>query len=396
MPTARLYFEDPLALEFEATVVAHGSHEHRPSLILDRSAFYPEGGGQLPDGGSLAGHPVVDVQVDELGVIHHVLAGALPDIGAKVQGTVDRGRRRRHMAEHTAQHVLSRALLEVAGAETLSARLGESACTIDVNRAELPDAELERAESLATAIVDDDLPVRGFFPTRDELAALPLRRAPKVEELIRIVSIGDFDFTPCGGTHCTHTAQIGLLRVVSTERYKGGTRVTFVAGSPARELLVNESLTLRALGKSFTCGPLDVGGAIEKLRRELDGARDDLGRMRASLAERCARELAAQAAATLAPELIARVDGANRALLASIAARITERPDAVAILAGSEHDSMPLFVARGAHSRFDCGAFVKRLARAAGGRGGGRPERAEGSLPLDFAFEIGARAALAG
>src|SRR5262245_54193864 len=120
--TERLYFADPLLLSFEARVVAHGS----ASIVLNRTAFYPESGGQMADRGRLAGAPVLDVQFDDHGVVHHRLDGPLPAVGASVTGEVDRDRRRVHMALHTGQHMLSRALEDVAGAATVSSRLGES------------------------------------------------------------------------------------------------------------------------------------------------------------------------------------------------------------------------------------------------------------------------------
>lgn len=394
MPTHRLYFDDVLLFDFQARVVAHGTHGRRPSLLLDQSAFYPEGGGQLPDGGLLGGLAVVDVQLDEAGDVHHVLAGELPPVGARVSGQVYRPRRRLHMAEHSAQHILSRALVEVAGAETVSARLGESACTIDVDRPDVSEAQLAKAESLAASIVDDDVPIRAFFPSHEELRALPLRRAPKVDDSIRVVAIGDFDVTPCGGTHCTHAAQIGVVRVVSSERYKGGTRVTFSAGARARELLTGESSMLRSLGRSFSCGPAEVEAAVERLRRELDAARGDLGKTRAELAERRAADLIAEARARGESTVIALLEGAGAELLRSVGARVTEAPEAVAILAGTSAEGLPLFVARGSASAFDCGAFVKRLTQKHGGRGGGRPERAEGRLPAGVDFLAEARALL--
>src|SRR5262245_30140077 len=123
--TERLYFSDPELTEFEADVIGVSNLETGIALILDRSAFYQEGGGQLADRGTLGETAVADVQVDEAGVVHHVISGAAPAIGSRVFGRVDRARRRLHRALHTGQHMLSRALVDVARAETVSARLGE-------------------------------------------------------------------------------------------------------------------------------------------------------------------------------------------------------------------------------------------------------------------------------
>ncbi|HLL84907.1 MAG TPA: alanyl-tRNA editing protein, partial [Longimicrobium sp.] len=217
--TERLYFSDPFLHRFTGRVIAHGTWSKTPSVVLHQTAFYPEAGGQMADRGLLGGLPVRDVQVDDEGVVHHLLdlpqGGALPEVGAEVSGEIDRVRRRVHMALHTGQHMLSRALVDVAGAATVSARLGESLCTIDVDLDVLDEAKVAEAEELVNSVIDDDIVIRSFFPNAEELAALPLRRKPKVTDNIRVVQIGEFDVSPCGGTHCTRSAQVGLVRVLS-------------------------------------------------------------------------------------------------------------------------------------------------------------------------------------
>jgi alanyl-tRNA synthetase len=270
-------------------VSAHAAFGDRPSVVLDRTAFYPEAGGQMADRGRLGGAEVLDVQVDDAGVVHHILAGDLNDVapvGSEVAGEIDRERRRAHMSLHTGQHMLSRALLDVAGAATVSSRLGESVCTVDVDAARLPDADVARAEELTNAVIDDDVVIRTWFPDAAELAALPLRREPKVDKEVRIVAVGDFDLSPCGGTHCTRSAQVGIVRVISVERYKGGHRLSFEAGRRARTLLGTHSSALRELGQRFSCPPVEVSQAIERLRGDLKSSRDAMKLLNERLAER--------------------------------------------------------------------------------------------------------------
>ena len=385
--TERLYFADPWLHAFRGRVVAHApwGTAGAPSVVLDRTAFYPEAGGQMADRGALAGLAVIDVQVDDAGVIHHVVdpaAGPLPPIGAEIEGAVDPARRRVHMALHTGQHMLSRALADVARANTVSSRLGETVCTIDVDRDALDERLLAESEDLTNAVIDDDVPVRAFFPSPDELAALPLRRAPKVTENIRVVQVGDFDVSPCGGTHCTRSAQVGFVRITGLERYKGKMRISFAAGRRARIELAGQADALRELGRELTCGPLDVKGAVEKLRREGDMAREALGRARIRLADALAIELSAKAAADPRGLVIAVVDDASVELLRAVAKQVTAHPGTVCLLAGVVEGGVAAMVSRAPGSSFDCGAFFKRAAAAAGGRGGGRPEHAEGRLPV--------------
>jgi alanyl-tRNA synthetase len=379
MPTERLYLHDAMLLDFEATVVAHARFRGAPSLILDRTAFYPESGGQMADRGTLGGVPVRDVQLDGAGEVHHLLAGALPPCGSVIRGSIDAARRRTHMALHTGQHLLSRALVEIAGAETTSSRLGESVCTIDVDCDAIPEARIAEAEALVNAIIDEDRPVRTFFPDPDELRALPLRRPPRPEHgRVRVVDAGGFDCSPCGGTHVTRTAQIGLVRVIGTERYKGGTRISFSAGARARRELLAESASLREIARLLGCSTAEAPVALARLRDALEGARQELGRSRASLARRIA---AGALAAARGSRVVAPVGEGGIELVRQVAAELTREGDRVAVVFGPVEGGVHLVVARGpANTSVDARAIFAAIAKAAGGRGGGRPERAEGRI----------------
>ena len=374
MTTTLLYHQDPTKLAFTATVVARATHGGRPSVVLDATAFYPEGGGQAADRGELGGLPIVDVQVDDAGVVHHVVDGAPPAVGATVDGAIDRPRRRLFAALHTGQHMLSQALVAVAKAETVSARLGETACTVDVDVPALSDRQLHEAEALVNAVVDDDRAIRAWFPTPDELAALPLRRRPKVDENVRVVAVEDFDVSPCGGTHCTRTAQVGLVRVVAVEKYKGKTRVTFSAGPRARGELLEEAKALRGLAEKLSCGPFDVATAMDRVKRDLTSSRE----VQKRLAERVAVAIADELAAQPGP-IVAVLE--DKELVRLVGARLMQREGRVALLAAPDDDGLHVLAARGPGASFDCGAFVKRLASEHGGKGGGKPDRAEGRLP---------------
>jgi len=384
MATPRLYFDDPLLATFESTVVAHGEHGGRSTVVLERTAFYPESGGQMADRGTLDGVPITDVQVDDADVVHHLLNGPLPPQGASVRGEIDVPRRRVHMALHTAQHMLSRAFVDLLDAETVSARLGETECTIDLARPTLSDAELGAAEDLVHAVIDDDRPIRAFIATPEELAGLALRRAPKVDHDVRIVDIDGFDLSPCGGTHCLRTAQVGVLRIKGVERYKGKSRVTFAAGRRARLELAGEARVLGVLAQELTCSPADVAAAFEKLRRELGAARDERKRTLARLADSIAAELIARPG----NELVAIFDGLGSEFLRALGARVIgTRADAVAFFADRAEEHLSVFVARGEKSSFDCGAFLKRVAAETGGRGGGRAQHGEARLTRETDWE---------
>lgn len=380
MPTELLYHRDPLLLSFDAVVVGHGTFGQRASVVLSATSFYPEAGGQMADRGALDGLAVMDVQVDEDGVVHHLMdAASLPAVGTRVHGVIDAQRRRQFMAQHTGQHMLSRALLDALAAETVSSRLGESVCTIDLQIDGISDAALRAAEAAVNGVIDDDRPVRAFFPSAEELASLPLRRRPKVEENIRVIDVVGYDVSPCGGTHVTHTAQVGSVRVLSAERHKGLVRVSFQAGPQAREQAFARAGILEDLGRSMSAQPQDVPAGVEKLRSDLKLALQDKKR----LGDRLALAIADGLSSALPDDglVIAHLDG-EADLIRAVAARIVEsRPAATALLAGQDKDGTPVVCARGAASSFDCGALLKRVAVQAGGKGGGKAESAQGRLP---------------
>lgn len=377
-PTERLEQDDASVVSFDGRVVAHASWSGRPSVVLHQSAFYPESGGQMADRGTLAGRAVLDVQIDDAGLVHHVLGGSLPAIGEAVHGDVDAERRRVHRALHSAQHLLSRALVDVCGAETASSRLGETLCTVDVDRSGLAEGKVAEAEAAVLAVVDRDRPVRAWFPSAEELLSLPLRRAPKQHDRIRVVDLGGFDVSPCGGTHVSRTAQIGLCRVLGVERYKGGTRVSFSAGARARSELFAESKALAAAGAALVVPRLGVPDAITRLEARLKDTQGQLGRARAVIA----KDLADRARATATEgRAVLTLDEGGAELARVIAEHLTKEGGLVVIVGAVIESGLHVVVARGPASTVDCGALLRELAQKSGGKGGGRPERAEGRLP---------------
>lgn len=403
MSTERLYFEDASRMRFESEVLAVRGLD----VVLRESAFYPEGGGQPSDGGTLslgsASARVVDVQVGEDGVVVHRL-DALPAtfaVGSALCGDVDPSRRREYSALHTAQHALSRALELEAAAPTVSARLSGSGATIDVGRAEIPEALLDRAASLARSVADDDLTVRAWFPSASELASLPLRRRPKVEDNVRVVAIGDFDFTPCGGTHTARSSALSPITIVSTERHKGLTRITFTAGPRGqRELAeVFHAAQRTSVGLKTTLGDLDA--AVQRLRAEIDLLRGERGTLRASIAASIAKELAADAIAEGGLIVFARQD-LDASLVRDVTARVRDAAASVAGLrfviglGAAEPSGRSIAIARVDGASGDAGKLLRAIASELGGKGGGRPEFAEGRVPatveLDALRTAGARA----
>lgn len=414
--TEKLYWSDAHATSFEVRGASLAMHGGKPSIVLAQTMFYPEGGGQLGDAGTLSvGSHVVEVadtQIED-GTIHHVLAGDLradvvellrsgPAAELTVRGSIDEVRRRDHMVQHTAQHALSRALSNAARADTVSARLGATSCTIDVSRPGIADLDLHRAEDLVNSVVMSDVAVVTSFPSPEELAKLDLRKQPNAEKSaagVRVVAIDGFDVTPCGGTHCSRTGQIGQIRIVSTEKYKGMLRITFHAGRRALADARARHDVLAMLAADLTCGTQDVASAVTKLRTEMKGLRERLDGVRGELAELVARRHLDALPGTAGPHVVPVARPLDDLPgLRALAMKLAEDPRVVALVSGQDGGDgaeVILVVQRGSGAKLDCGAFVMAQAKARGGRGGGRPERAEGRFPKGTSIEELAREAAA-
>ncbi|KHG65455.1 alanyl-tRNA synthetase [Thermus sp. 2.9] len=269
----RLYQLDSYATRFQAQVVRAWSEERGHYAVLSQTLFYPESGGQPADTGVLRGAfgevRVLHVYEEEkaFGDVVHVLSHPVPE-GAQVEGEIDWERRFRHMQRHTAQHILSQALLRAGEYHTIAVSLDSAVCTVDLEE-EPEEDKLRQAEALANFAVYADYPVEAFWVTEEELAQYPLRRPPKVQGQVRLVRIGDFDLAACGGTHLKTSAQAGPIKVLKWERYKGGGRVYFVAGWEALEDYHAKHALLSRLALGFSTNPLDVEKPIQKLQEEL-------------------------------------------------------------------------------------------------------------------------------
>ena len=373
--TDRLYYHDAYLREFEAEIVERTTHEGKAAVVLDRTAFYPTSGGQPFDVGTLSDAKVLDVVDTDEGRILH-LVDRVPG-AARVGGSIDWTRRFDHMQQHTGQHVLSAAFDRLLSTRTESFHLGADYSTIDLAR-ELSPAEIARGEEEANRIVWEDRPVSIRFAGPDEIAALPLRKEPKRDGVLRLIDVQDFDLSACGGTHVARTGAIGIIAVAATERFRGGSRVTFLCGG--RALAGYRSLRDAVAGsvRALSVLPAELPAAIERLQDDARESRRQIKDFQSKLAGQEAEALANGAVAAGDIRLVAAsLAGWDAAGLKLIAARIVERPGHVAVLVG-EPAPAAIVVARSPGLPHDSGALLRQLVERHGGKGGGRPELAQG------------------
>jgi len=369
--TERLYLRDPYLTRFTAHLVSLRDLDGKPAAVLDRSAFYPEGGGQPGDQGTLGGAAVLDVQ-DRDGEVLHLLDRPL-DAGREVEGTVDWSRRFDHMQQHHGQHLLSAAFLRVHGAWTASFHLGERLCTIDLDFSisRLDEPALRAAEAVANESVFRDLPVVARDFVGEERARLHLRKEPVKGD--RVVLVEGVDASPCGGTHPARTGEVGCIAVLGAEKWGSGkARVEFACGSRVVKLVAEQGTWLSGAAAALKCAARDLPEAARRAADEALAKR----RLADSLEKEVARLRAEQLAASGSP-VVAQVERAS--LARALAAALADR-GRVALIGAVEDGRAHLCFARprgaGGPPMHD---LLKEALQVLGGKGGGSAEFAQGS-----------------
>jgi alanyl-tRNA synthetase len=378
--TERLYHADSGLLDFEASVLRRLEHEGRPAVVLDRTAFYAESGGQPWDTGTLAEARVVAV-IEQGSEVLHVLDRPLAS--EHVRGKVDAERRRDHMQQHHGQHLLSKAFLDVCQAGTVAFHLGSAVTTIDLDRPVGEDA-VRAACRLANRIVWQARPVHVTLMSADAARANGLTPPDGARGDIRVVEAESFDRQPCGGTHPRTTAEVGVILVTALERYKGASRVHFLCGERALTACDQRQAVLGALVATLSAPIEELPEAARRLKEDL-GAATRRGRLLLSRAlEGDAQRLLAAAQAggpaptRSAPAVVCETFEAWTAEeLRELAQRLVALAPCVALLA-SRGEKVQLVFAQSEGLAHDVPALLRVAAEELGGKGGGRGNLAQG------------------
>lgn len=232
----KIFYQDQYQNTFTAKLVRQGQDEAGNCyVVLSETAFYPTGGGQPHDTGTLNGIAVVAVEEID-GEVRHYLESKLElEDDSQVTGILDWNRRFDHMQQHSGQHILSAAFEQLFDFKTVGFHLGREESTIDLDTVSLGESQIEEAERLANQIVLENRPIETRWLTNEEAQQLPLRKQLSVTENIRLVIIPDFDYNGCGGTHPSSTGQVGMIKVLGAEKEKKKTRITFTAGGRSFE-----------------------------------------------------------------------------------------------------------------------------------------------------------------
>lgn len=322
----KLYYNDAYQQTFTTKVIKQ-EHDTEGNLyvVLNETAFYPTGGGQPHDTGTLNGVPVSNVEEVD-GEIRHFIVEQLHT--EEVEGKIDWERRFDHMQQHTAQHILSAAFWDHFNIPTIGFHLGKETITIDLETANLSTETVEKTAQIANQIVFENHPIRIKWMNLEEAKALPLRKEPTMTENIRVVIIENYDYNGCGGTHPKHTGEVGPIQVLGWERNKGGIRLTFIAGWRSLKLMGQQQQIMKDVSKQLNSSDTDIPAKVAQLLTSQKEKEKAVQAMNEKLLFVEANELLQQPAEIYAGILISKVF-TNRSMqeIVKLSAIITEQQE---------------------------------------------------------------------
>jgi len=369
--TERLYFKSPYQIEFEARVIKRTLHGGKPALVLDRTCFYPEGGGQPADRGTLNGIQVRTV-LEENGEILHVIEKEVTS--DKVTGRIDWNRRFDHMQQHAGQHVLSQCFVQLFGAETRSFHLGERTSTLEIDKREMTEEEVEGVEQLANAIVFENREIKSQFIKEEEIQKIPLRRPPKKKGVIRVVEVSDFDYSACGGTHPRRTGEIGTIKIIKWEKIRNNIRLEFLCGGRALQDYIQKHKDMHHLSNQLTVDESEVMASFEKLISELKAQRSKAKKMQEKLIQYEAEELIQEADDKIIRKIYT---GRTQEEIRRLALAVIKKGEFIVLFGLTGEERVHVFFACFESFDLDMRELVPVISPLLKGKGGGRPSLVE-------------------
>ncbi|KMY50417.1 alanyl-tRNA editing protein [Peribacillus loiseleuriae] len=378
--TKKLYYETTSIKTWDSEIQSITEKESQFYVTLQETAFYPEGGGQPADHGKIAGIDVLDVQVINEEIVH-VLANK-PELG-KVHCELDWKRRFDHMQHHSGQHLLSAVCRELFDANTLSFHLGTDHVTIDVDRKEFSEDQINNIEQLANQYIYDNRKLHTYFITSDQLKELPVVKLPKVTENIRIVEMEGIEYNPCGGTHVRQTGEIGIIKLLKTEKQKGFTRIYFKCGFRALRDFQESLTVLTALSSKYSAGRDDILDRVNKSEQNQKHLLYENEKLKEEVAFFEMKEILSESKGLL---ITRRFSTKALKELQILAAKITSERDAV-VLFGSASENKAVLYQNGI-TEIHCGQFFKQILGEYGGKGGGNDKSAQAGFP-DYESLVG-------
>ena len=372
METEKLYYADPFLKTFTATVLDCQPGKNGFVVTLDRTAFYPEGGGQPADQGTLDGAAVTDVH-EKNGVVLHNVDSAV-EIGKTVTGVIDWARRFDHMQQHSGEHICSGLICGRCHCDNVGFHMGTDMVTIDFN-ADIPWEELLEIEAQANQYIYEDHPIDIQSHRGAELDAIDYRSKKPLEGDVRIVAFPGADCCACCGTHVLRSGQVGLVKFLSVQKFREGVRIELLCGKRALNYLARTWEQAKTIGQRLSVKPVDAAAAVERLEHELSAAKLRCAQLEESVFAAIAQEQAGKGDVLLfqppmKPDSVRKLADAAAKTCGGLAA----------VFAG---EGIHYAYALGRADGQDISAQVKAMNAALHGRGGGRNGFAQGSVEAE-------------
>ncbi len=376
--TEKLYYHDSRLQSFQARLLRQERQGRRWIAVLDRSAFYPQGGGQPADRGSLNGVFVLDVQ-DRGGEILHVLPQPLQE-GLPVAGTIDFARRFEFMQQHTGQHIVSASLIQAAGYPTVSAHLGEHYTAVEIKADKIEEEQIETAERLANRAVTRNLPVRIQWIRPEEAERFKLRKPPPEVGRLRIVEIEGVDAAACAGIHVASTGEVGLIKYDGLEKIRGRLRLHWLIGERAYRDNREKDRLIAALNRELTCGTSEILASVQELKNRLRARGEQLSRLERDLSARIAAELLDRSDSLGPVRLAAEIfQGVEPSLASAVYQALLSRPSTVAFIFNRTVEDVRWWIGSSEDLELPWKRIVPPLLPLIDGKGGGRGASWQGS-----------------
>ncbi len=368
METVKLYYNDAYLRDFDATVLSCEAGKQGWLVTLDRTAFYPEGGGQPADHGTLGGVTVSDVH-EKHGVVQHTCSGPL-EVGTTVHGEIDWQRRFDHMQQHSGEHIVSGMLCETFHCDNVGFHMGADTVTIDYN-AEITWEDVLAIEAQANRYLWENHPFVVTYPSAQELQTLEYRSKKELSGSVRIASFPGADTCACCGTHVASSGEVGLVKFLSCQKFRGGVRLELLCGQRALDYLSRSWEQNHAIGQTLSVKVGHTFAAVQRLQTELAEVKLRAAALEEESFRRTAEDYAGKGDVLLVvPPL--QGDGVRR-LCDAVSQVCGGR---CAVFSGEENNYKYAVI----HAEEDIRALVKDMNSALNGRGGGRDGFAQGSV----------------
>ena len=386
--TERLYYDDSYLRNFTARVERTFTEGDRSIVVLDRTCFYPEGGGQSADRGVLSGVRVVDV-LQEAGEVFHIVESQELDEGQQIEGSIDFERRFDHMQQHSGQHLLSQAFLQLLDAPTEGFHLGAVTSTLDLGLHKLEADEIYDVEELANRIVFENRRILVRMIDSDQQENLSLRKTSDREGTIRVVEIEGFDRSPCGGTHCERTGGVGLIKVRRWERVNQKVRVEFYCGKRALKDYRWKNRAVYMLSRLYSSSDRDVVTVAEQKEKKVRELQKELNRVKEASLQQTADQLVLSSSTGEGLIIVSQVwDDMELKSIQKLAAMIVQGGSRRVVLFGVRNPKPTLLFMRSSDlANMDAAEWIDQVAPMIAGRGGGRPDRAQAGGTLGGCLE---------